>query len=265
MPAERATLTQRRVATGEREPELRREVLIHVDRLLTRVLRDAPTAHRRLCPTRTPSTSRRADERATASASHHSRLHTNLLSENDLPGSGRRLLPSATREVPAPRSATTRLRTADSAAITTMPTPMLNVRNISARSTPPAARAARKTFGTCQLVVSTTASSVGGNARFRLPGKPAPGDVRHRVDVGQQRLQQRQIRSMDAQATRRRPIRRRREMGRRRRSFIRSVTIAPGERKAVRVQPAALEPKQHVAVLNALRRPEWRPHPHNRR
>src|SRR3982074_2046299 len=60
------------------------------------------------------------------------------------------------------------------AQITTIPTPILNVRYISAGSTDPASCKTLKTFGTFQLETSTTASTDGGRARSRFSNSPPP-------------------------------------------------------------------------------------------
>src|SRR5437870_9641761 len=54
--------------------------------------------------------------------------------------------------------------TSAGAQMTTIPTPMLNVRYISDRSTFPASIRTPNTVGTLQLCTSITASSVGGSA-----------------------------------------------------------------------------------------------------
>ena len=55
-----------------------------------------------------------------------------------------------------------------------MPTPMLNVRNISAGVTLPSAWINWNSGGTCHVLVSTCAASASGNGRPRLPGMPPP-------------------------------------------------------------------------------------------
>src|SRR5439155_22484543 len=62
--------------------------------------------------------------------------------------------------------------TSDGAQMTTIPTPMLNVRYISAGFTEPASCKTLKTFGTFQLDTSITASSVDPSARSRFSGNP---------------------------------------------------------------------------------------------
>ena len=64
--------------------------------------------------------------------------------------------------------------TSDGAQIATIPTPILNVRYISADATDPASCKTLKTLGVFQLETSITASSDGGSARLRFSGSPPP-------------------------------------------------------------------------------------------
>src|SRR6266852_6438402 len=64
--------------------------------------------------------------------------------------------------------------TSDGAQITTIPTPILNVRYISSGFTEPASCKTLKTAGTFQLEVSITASSDCDSARSRFSGNPPP-------------------------------------------------------------------------------------------
>ena len=57
---------------------------------------------------------------------------------------------------------------------TTIPTPMLNARNISSAATSPAVCSCRNTFGTFHVRQSISASTESDNARFTLPGSPPP-------------------------------------------------------------------------------------------
>ena len=137
-------------------------------------------------------------------------------------------------------------------AITTIPTPMLNVRNISGSLD------AARLRQLLENVRYSPAADIDQRVERRrqraieIAGKAAAGDVRHRVDgaVGQHRSQRREVRAMDRQQH----VRRRAIVARK---AIRNAEVhplgddAPGERKTIRVESAALETDQHVAVPHA--------------
>src|SRR2546426_11138314 len=82
--------------------------------------------------------------------------------------------PSIQPSAPASEAADNTDFTSDGAQMTTIPTPMLNVRYISAGFTEPASCKTLKTFGTFQLETSITPSSVGGSTRPRFSANPPP-------------------------------------------------------------------------------------------
>ena len=135
-------------------------------------------------------------------------------------------------------------RIAHPAVMTTMPTPMLNVRNISSRSTPPARSSCWKRLGIVQLVVSTTASASDGSARFRFPGNPAARDVRHARGPSTARVAAPRDRSGAPPAARRLPSGRHQETDPGHVNFMRSLNDAAREREAVGVQPAARQTRR---------------------
>src|SRR5450759_5673786 len=87
------------------------------------------------------------------------------------PGLSEPILQPAT---PAADAADNTAFKSDDAQMTTIPTPMLNVRYISAGSTDPAPIKTLKTFGVFQLETSITASSVFGGAPSRFCSNPPP-------------------------------------------------------------------------------------------
>src|SRR6185503_16093607 len=80
--------------------------------------------------------------------------------------------PSFQPAIPAADAADSTSLTSDGVQMTTIPTPILNVRCISAGSTAPAFCSSRNTAGTSQLDVSITASRFFGSARSRFSRSP---------------------------------------------------------------------------------------------
>src|SRR4026207_2483147 len=179
--AEATALAERCVSTGDGGPELRRHVLEEVDRLLTRVLggagvvRNSETVDRaRRAPLSvdTLSTSRRGRQRNCRERKEQTSFHRLFPQESMTAPAPCLREPSIQPSTPALAAADITALASDGAQMTTIPTPMLNVRRISAGSTAPASINTLNTFGIFQLDVSTTASSVGGSARIRMAGRP---------------------------------------------------------------------------------------------